>query len=172
MDFFCSYWVCCVLTLYHFGCIQWLISYRPGQVNLYGTWNQVSQFSYQDSVGQGIHISFVYNCILIEWWIAICEIAETIPYGVLCFVPSYQTMDKLIDRWRVGRWGHANLELGLSKHPLLLLDYWHLRAHGETQTYHLWYGSFWCDWRANDTNGMIHFRTSWTREQESIWDAA
>ncbi|CDH53830.1 low quality protein: fanconi anemia group jprotein [Lichtheimia corymbifera JMRC:FSU:9682] len=55
----------------------------PGQVNLYGTWNQVSQFSYQDSVGQ-----------------AICEIAETIPYGVLCFVPSYQTMDKLIDRWR------------------------------------------------------------------------
>ncbi|CDS02763.1 hypothetical protein LRAMOSA00167 [Lichtheimia ramosa] len=56
----------------------------PGNVNLYGTWNQVSQFSYQDSVGQ-----------------AICEIAETIPYGVLCFVPSYQTMDKLITRWKI-----------------------------------------------------------------------
>ncbi|KAI9316736.1 helicase C-terminal domain-containing protein [Dichotomocladium elegans] len=59
------------------------IDQGPGNVRLYGTWEHTSKFSYQDSVGQ-----------------AICDIVETVPYGVLCFVPSYSTMDKLIDRWK------------------------------------------------------------------------
>lgn len=39
---------------------NWIVLLSPGNVNLYGTWNQVSQFSYQDSVGQGIqHVTYL-----------------------------------------------------------------------------------------------------------------
>ncbi|KAI9495389.1 helicase C-terminal domain-containing protein [Zychaea mexicana] len=55
----------------------------PGSVVLHGTWERASQFQYQDSVGQSL-----------------CEISEIIPYGILCFVPSYNAMEKLIERWK------------------------------------------------------------------------
>ncbi|KAI9270400.1 hypothetical protein BDA99DRAFT_501656 [Phascolomyces articulosus] len=54
----------------------------PGAVTFHGTWERASQFQYQDAVGQSL-----------------CEISETIPYGILCFVPSYNAMEKLMDRW-------------------------------------------------------------------------
>ena len=40
--------------------------------------------------------SFIYSIIL-----ALCQISENIPYGILCFVPSYNAMEKLIERWHV-----------------------------------------------------------------------
>ncbi|KAI7860453.1 hypothetical protein BDC45DRAFT_494473 [Circinella umbellata] len=58
------------------------IAQGPGAVKLNGTWERASQFQYQDSVGESL-----------------CQISETIPYGILCFVPSYNAMEKLIERW-------------------------------------------------------------------------
>ncbi|KAI8144490.1 helicase C-terminal domain-containing protein [Fennellomyces sp. T-0311] len=55
----------------------------PGSVQLYGTWERASQFQYQDDVGESLY-----------------QISETVPYGILCFVPSYNSMEKLLERWK------------------------------------------------------------------------
>ncbi|KAL1928650.1 hypothetical protein VTP01DRAFT_2436 [Rhizomucor pusillus] len=58
----------------------------PQNVEFLGTWEKSSTFSYQDAVGE-----------------ALCNISENIPYGILFFVPSYQMLDKLFQRWKVYR---------------------------------------------------------------------
>ncbi|KAI9023639.1 helicase C-terminal domain-containing protein [Phycomyces nitens] len=54
----------------------------PNNVLFKGIYSQIESFSYQDDVGE-----------------ALCQIAETVPFGVLVFMPSYSTLDKLKKRW-------------------------------------------------------------------------
>ncbi|KAL0073826.1 hypothetical protein J3Q64DRAFT_1882960, partial [Phycomyces blakesleeanus] len=54
----------------------------PNNCLLKGVYTQMESFNYQDDVGE-----------------ALCGIAETVPFGVLCFVPSYSTLNKLKNRW-------------------------------------------------------------------------
>lgn len=56
----------------------------PSGVSLKGVFNNVESFNYQDDIGQ-----------------ALCDVIETVPHGVLCFMSSYNTLDKLMERWKV-----------------------------------------------------------------------
>ncbi|KAI8388666.1 uncharacterized protein BYT42DRAFT_491310 [Radiomyces spectabilis] len=55
----------------------------PGQVILSGTFNNVESFAYQDDVGE-----------------ALLNVVRAVPYGVLCFFPSYRAIDTLVKRWK------------------------------------------------------------------------
>lgn len=57
---------------------------RPSHVPYVGTWSNLNTWAYQDAVGD-----------------ALCNIANIIPYGVLCFMPSYSSLDKMLERWKV-----------------------------------------------------------------------
>ncbi|KAI9246356.1 hypothetical protein BY458DRAFT_536907 [Sporodiniella umbellata] len=54
----------------------------PNGTSLKGIYSNIESLQYQDDVGE-----------------AICQISDKIPYGVLCFLPSYNAMDKLLERW-------------------------------------------------------------------------
>nr|XP_042913434.1 Fanconi anemia group J protein homolog [Parasteatoda tepidariorum] len=54
----------------------------PNNVSLNATFQNTGTFTFQDDVGS-----------------LILQICSIIPHGVLCFLPSYNLMDKLIDRW-------------------------------------------------------------------------
>ncbi|CAO3637615.1 unnamed protein product [Mucor hiemalis] len=55
----------------------------PNQVELKGVFTNMESFQYQDDIGE-----------------ALCQIIESVPFGVLCFLPSYNSMDKFINRWK------------------------------------------------------------------------
>lgn len=60
----------------------------PGNVSLNANFQNASTFAFQDDVG---------NLIL--------NICSIIPHGVLCFLPSYGMLDKLVNRWQLtGLW--------------------------------------------------------------------
>ncbi|KAG1337169.1 hypothetical protein G6F62_005997 [Rhizopus arrhizus] len=54
----------------------------PNGTYLKGVYSNMESFQYQDDIGE-----------------AICQIAETVPFGILCFLPSYNALDKLMERW-------------------------------------------------------------------------
>ncbi|RCH91609.1 Fanconi anemia group J protein, partial [Rhizopus stolonifer] len=56
----------------------------PNRIQLKGIYSNLESFYYQDEVGD-----------------TLLEIVQTVPYGVLCFLPSYKAMDILIDRWKL-----------------------------------------------------------------------
>lgn len=60
----------------------------PNNSALNGTFHSASTFTFQDDIG---------NVVL--------EVCSVIPYGILCFLPSYGMLDKLINRWQItGLW--------------------------------------------------------------------
>lgn len=56
----------------------------PTRVDLNGQYTNANTYDYQDEMGRVL--------------MAVCR---TVPYGVLCFVPSYVLMEKLLARWRL-----------------------------------------------------------------------
>lgn len=60
------------------------VSHGPTQIDLNSQYQNANTYGYQDEMGR-----------------ALKNICEIVPYGVLCFVPSYLLMEKLYNRWRV-----------------------------------------------------------------------
>ncbi|KAI8327937.1 hypothetical protein EDC96DRAFT_453025, partial [Choanephora cucurbitarum] len=56
----------------------------PNYVPLKGVYSNLESFPYQDEVGE-----------------TLAQIVETVPYGVLCFLPSYKALDLLMERWQL-----------------------------------------------------------------------
>ncbi|KAI8973453.1 helicase C-terminal domain-containing protein [Mycotypha africana] len=56
----------------------------PNNVSLKGVYNTLESLPYQDEVGA-----------------TLLQIVSTIPFGILCFVPSYKVMDMLLKRWKL-----------------------------------------------------------------------
>lgn len=56
----------------------------PNGITLKGVYNNWESFQYQDDIGESL-----------------CKIVETVPFGVLCFLPSYSSIDKLVTRWKL-----------------------------------------------------------------------
>lgn len=56
----------------------------PGGISLKGVYSNWESFQYQDDIGESL-----------------CNIVETVPFGVLCFLPSYSSIDKLMSRWKI-----------------------------------------------------------------------
>ncbi|KAI9486606.1 MAG: helicase C-terminal domain-containing protein [Benjaminiella poitrasii] len=54
----------------------------PTGVSLKGVYNNIGSLQYQDEVGA-----------------TLCGLVETVPYGVLCFMPSYKVLDLMLNRW-------------------------------------------------------------------------
>ncbi|CAO3639856.1 unnamed protein product [Cunninghamella echinulata] len=55
----------------------------PNGVTLKGVYSSLESFQYQDDIGESIF-----------------SIINAVPFGVLCFLPSYSTLHKLINRWK------------------------------------------------------------------------
>ncbi|KAI9308377.1 hypothetical protein BJ944DRAFT_156339 [Cunninghamella echinulata] len=55
----------------------------PNGVTLKGVYSSLESFQYQDDIGESI-----------------VSIINAVPFGVLCFLPSYSTLHKLINRWK------------------------------------------------------------------------
>jgi fanconi anemia group J protein len=58
------------------------LSHGPNNVSLLTNYKTTESFSYQDEI---CHV--------------ISDICKTMPFGVLCFLPSYQLLSKLLKRW-------------------------------------------------------------------------
>lgn len=56
----------------------------PTQIDLNSQYQNANTYNYQDEMGK-----------------VLVNICENVPYGVLCFVPSYLLMEKLYNRWQV-----------------------------------------------------------------------
>lgn len=64
----------------------------PTRVDLNGQYQNTNTYGFQDEMGHVLK-----------------NVCETVPYGVLCFMPSYQLMEKLYARWEVtGLLGQLN----------------------------------------------------------------
>ncbi|XP_057365993.1 Fanconi anemia group J protein-like [Daphnia carinata] len=64
------------------------ISQGPKNTLLNGTFKVTGTFEYQDELGR-----------------LLLSVCQTIPHGVLCFLPSYSLLEKLVDRWQAtGLW--------------------------------------------------------------------
>ena len=78
------------------------VSRGPRGCALLGNYKVSETFTYQDDVGE-----------------LVLGVCETVPYGVLCFLPSYKSMEKLTNRWQVlatsvnYRETHANMYFSL-----------------------------------------------------------
>ncbi|KAI8060165.1 helicase C-terminal domain-containing protein [Gongronella butleri] len=55
----------------------------PSGAIMKGVYATMETFQYQDDVGE-----------------TLLQISSIVPYGVLCFMPSYSAMDKLLNRWK------------------------------------------------------------------------
>ncbi|KAI8577770.1 hypothetical protein K450DRAFT_250762 [Umbelopsis ramanniana AG] len=65
-----------------------VIPYGPDRVSLVGSFKTLDTYVYQDDIGN-----------------ALLRIAQTVPNGILCFVPSYAALNKFMSRWkRTGLW--------------------------------------------------------------------
>ena len=62
------------------------ISRGPRGCNLLGNYQTSETFAYQDDLG--------------ELLLGVCDI---VPHGVLCFLPSYKSLEKMKSRWQVRR---------------------------------------------------------------------
>lgn len=60
------------------------IPHGPSKVQLKGVYSNMESFQYQDDIGESL-----------------CQIVEAVPFGVLCFMPSYHALDKFIQRWKI-----------------------------------------------------------------------
>ncbi|CAB4000410.1 Fanconi anemia group J, partial [Paramuricea clavata] len=61
----------------------------PSGSTLNATYRFAETFEFQDEIGEAIH-----------------RVCEVVPHGVLCFLPSYSMLDKLMNRWKMtGLWG-------------------------------------------------------------------
>ncbi|KAG2182432.1 hypothetical protein INT43_007362 [Umbelopsis isabellina] len=60
-----------------------VIPFGPEQVTLSGTFKTLDTYVYQDDIGA-----------------ALLRIANIIPNGMLCFVPSYSALNKFLSRWK------------------------------------------------------------------------
>lgn len=60
------------------------VSYGPTQIDLNSQYQNTNTYGYQDEMGRVLK-----------------DICENVPYGVLCFVPSYLLMEKLYNRWQI-----------------------------------------------------------------------
>lgn len=60
------------------------VSKGPNQAQLLGVYKNMETLEYQDGLGQ-----------------AILEVARVVPFGVLCFLPSYGFMNKLLRRMKL-----------------------------------------------------------------------
>ncbi|CAF0846025.1 unnamed protein product [Brachionus calyciflorus] len=58
------------------------MGYGPTDVNLLATFKTFETYAFQDEIGR-----------------LTLDVCKTIPYGVLCFVPSYSLLTKLMNRW-------------------------------------------------------------------------
>ncbi|XP_029668154.1 Fanconi anemia group J protein-like isoform X3 [Formica exsecta] len=55
----------------------------PNGKTLIATYENVNSWNFQDELGS-----------------LVLQVCDTVPYGVLCFFPSYLAMNKLLDRWK------------------------------------------------------------------------
>jgi Fanconi anemia group J protein len=62
-----------------------VVSHGPDGRMLNATFREADKLEYQDSLGR-----------------LTLEVAQSVPDGVLLFLPSYSLMDKLRERWKVG----------------------------------------------------------------------
>jgi len=72
----------------------WVTSVNSGPtgIGLNGQYRNADTYSFQDEMGR-----------------LLMNVCETVPHGVLCFMPSYLLMEKLCERWRVtGTMGQLN----------------------------------------------------------------
>lgn len=60
------------------------IAFIQSGTYLRGIYTNIESLQYQDDVGEAIY-----------------QISETVPFGILCFLPSYNAMDKLLERWKL-----------------------------------------------------------------------
>uniref|UniRef100_A0A0P6DQW9 DNA 5'-3' helicase n=1 Tax=Daphnia magna TaxID=35525 RepID=A0A0P6DQW9_9CRUS len=68
------------------------ISQGPKNSLLNGTFKVTGTFEYQDELGR-----------------LLLSVCQTIPHGVLCFLPSYSLLEKLVARWQdTGLWQHLS----------------------------------------------------------------
>ncbi|XP_046462198.1 Fanconi anemia group J protein homolog [Daphnia pulex] len=68
------------------------ISQGPRNTLLNGTFKVTGTFEYQDELGR-----------------LALSVCQTIPHGVLCFLPSYSLLEKLVTRWQdTGLWQHLS----------------------------------------------------------------
>ncbi|KAH8556143.1 helicase C-terminal domain-containing protein [Umbelopsis sp. PMI_123] len=63
----------------------------PDRVSLVGSFKTLDTYVYQDDIG---------NVLLIALLSALLRIAQTVPNGILCFVPSYAALNKFMVRWK------------------------------------------------------------------------
>ena len=62
------------------------IARGPNGQQLLGNYHTSEQLTYQDDVGHLVR-----------------DVCATIPHGVLCFFPSYKSLEKICNRWKVRR---------------------------------------------------------------------
>ena len=62
------------------------IARGPNGQQLLGNYHTSEQLTYQDDVGHLVR-----------------DVCATIPHGVLCFFPSYKSLEKICNRWKVSQ---------------------------------------------------------------------
>ncbi|XP_050434380.1 Fanconi anemia group J protein homolog isoform X2 [Adelges cooleyi] len=68
------------------------VSAGPNRVDLNGQHQNTNTYGFQDEMG-----------------LVLKKVCETVPFGVLCFMPSYNLMEKLYERWQLtGMLGEIN----------------------------------------------------------------
>lgn len=81
------------------------ISHGPNSTLLNGTFRSTGTFEYQVDLvlasKQSIkfHIFFSFLFLQDELGRLLMNVCETVPHGVLCFLPSYSLLEKLVERW-------------------------------------------------------------------------
>lgn len=76
------------------------VSNGPAAVDLNGQYTNTNTYGYQDEMGR-----------------VLLNVCQTVPYGVLCFVPSYMLMDKLYARWQI-----TGLLAELNRHKVVMCE--------------------------------------------------
>ncbi|KAG0185736.1 Fanconi anemia group J protein [Apophysomyces sp. BC1034] len=63
----------------------WVRTIPRGPSNLLfrGVYTEMEKFQYRDEVGNALY-----------------DIVQSMPFGILCFVPSYSVLDKMVERWK------------------------------------------------------------------------
>ena len=60
------------------------LGHGPGGNSLQAVYRNLETYTFQDELGA-----------------LVLRVCQTVPHGVLCFLPSYKVMDKLGQRWEV-----------------------------------------------------------------------
>lgn len=72
----------------------------PTGIDLNGQYTNTNTYGYQDEMGR-----------------VLLNVCENVPYGVLCFMPSYMLMDKLYARWQT-----TGLLTDLNRHKVVMCE--------------------------------------------------